>query len=117
MAKAQIDFDLVGSATDGKSGTTKNGGSFTPNTSTFSTIPIGFTPTSIVFWILHTSNNALVLLYDVVNTKFYRWYDGGAGTDLTNNFKDLIYMDGTDLKYKAAAAGQAVATNYMAIKE
>lgn len=100
-----------------KSGTTINSGSFTPTTSSFSEIEIGFSPTNIVFWFVHTNNNALALLYDVTNSKFYRWYDGGAGTDVSSFYVGNVLMDGTKLKYKAIGAGQAVETNYIAIRE
>lgn len=116
MAITQMDY-TGGGDKNCKSGTTINSGTFTPSTSAFTEIDIGFVPTNIVFWLLHTSGNALVILYDVTNAKYYRWYDGGAGSDLTSTFKDYIKMEGTTLKYKAPAAGQAVATNYIAIKE
>ncbi len=107
-----------GGSGKGKSGNILNSGSFTPNTSTFTPIEIGFVPTYIVFWQLITaSGQASIVLYDVANDTFYRWYNQQAGADATSTYGGYIKMEGTTLKYKSPGSAGTVVTNYMAVKE
>ena len=101
-----------------KSGTIKNGGSFTPSASAFTSIDLGFVPTSIVLWLSYSSSHTFTLLYDVANSKVYRWYETAIGADVTSSWlPTLIKMDGTTLKYKAPGTAYELATNYIAVKE
>lgn len=115
MAMTAMNMVNGGGEKNCKSGTTKNGGSFTPSTSAFTEIELGFVPTSVAIWLTNNANTLLLFL-DVVNNKKYWWYQSNSGAE-TTAFDSYVLIDGTTLKYKAASAGYAVATNYMAIKE
>lgn len=106
-----IDVDVFGGGKGAKSGV------FTATTS-FQDIPIGFVPDKIVIWYTHANADAMVWLYDVANSKIYRWYKSNSKQDTTSSIlNSYMYMDGTTFKYKAYDSDHAKETNYIAIKE
>lgn len=108
MAKTEI---ILGSG--GGKGTN---GTFTPNTSGFTPVELGFVPKYVVLWFIYSSSTAMTLLYDVDAGTVTRWYQN-AIDDVTSAFiPDFMYLDGTKLYYKAAAAGYATPVSYMAYK-
>ena len=109
MAQTEMDYMNI-------QGTNGAYGTFVPTTSSFTEIKLSFVPNKVVFWFTWNSQQAMVLLYDVTQSKIFRWFSSSeTGNDITSQFGSLIYMDGTTLKYKALYSGEyTVTTNYMA---
>ena len=86
------------------------------STSAYATRDFGFVPTEVILY-FNYNNNALVMDYDVKNNKRYRTYTNGYKTDMGTTWDNLVSMDGTTLKYKAADANCCVRTTIIAIKD
>ena len=86
------------------------------STSSFATIPIGFIPSVIVLYLSYNSAQPVVIKYDVANSKVYRTMGASYNYDLTSSFLNTyIYMDGTNLKYKASTSEYVKNTTYIAV--
>ena len=109
MAKAEVRLGECGIGGQGTNGT------FTATT-TFTPVELGFEPKYVALWFIYNSTTAMALLYDVGAGTVTRWYQT-AIDDVTSAFiPALMYVDGTKLYYKAAAAGYVTAVSYMAYR-
>ena len=93
-------------------------GSFTPSTSAFTEIDLGFAPKEIITWSPYAtsaSNGTVHIIdYNVLNGTYTRWTGGTGYSDVTSSYVNNIIVDGTVLKYKAKT-GFAYLTQYIAM--
>lgn len=113
MAKSQINFGELGGG----------GGfvdSFTPTTSAFTEIELGFAPTRIFIegFMSGTYSGAFSIDFDVANSKIYQSFSTNQNrNDATSSYLNtFMYVSGTKLYIKAPNASMAVLWYIMAIK-
>ena len=96
---------LVRANTSGGGGSGGYYGDFTPNTSTFTEIDLGFAPNHVFFYtVFSTDSQIMVFHIDVTANKIYRSYGAYTEYDLTSTYSSHMYVSGTKVYYKAYSA-------------
>lgn len=111
MAFVEMDF-----ASGGGSKMEMFKGSFTPNTSSQSSIQnCGFKPTKI-YMFFYTNGSTICRTLDTENETFMQEVNGGTPTSITQFYNNVVITD-NGFSFKAMATDDAKLTYYIAVKE